>query len=239
MNLSRWIVCPLLILVCVASDVCTAQTSSLGARKRDQEEQLRPDQRAGEQSRKRVAETYARYSWTYAPPKEPQTYAVGDLLTVIVRESKSFEADAKTKSEQEYKVESTIDAFIKATGGGLGSSGFRHGKPNIDYSWESESENRGDAQRNDKLTTRITATIIDVKPNGLLVLEARSLVEHEDETISVTLVGTCRKEDVTADNSVLSTQLADKQINVQNEGFVRDASKQGWLLKLIDKIRPF
>jgi len=71
------------------------------------------------------------------------------------------------------------------------------------------------------------------------VIEAKASVQHDDEISMITLTGVCRKEDVTADNTILSTQIADKNIVVVNEGALRAASSRGWILKLIDLIKPF
>ena len=54
----------------------------------------------------------------------------------------------------------------------------------------------------------------------------------------MTLTGICRKEDITPDNSILSTQLADLRIDVQNSGAVRDGSRRGWLTTILDVLRP-
>jgi flagellar L-ring protein precursor FlgH len=97
----------------------------------------------------------------------------------------------------------------------------------------------GDTNREDRLTTRLTGRILDVKPNGILVLEARARVQHDDEISEITLTGVCRKEDVTADNTVLSTQIANKEITVNNKGALRAAARRGWIPRLIDLIKPF
>ena len=71
------------------------------------------------------------------------------------------------------------------------------------------------------------------------MIEARAQVQHDDEVSVITLTGICRKEDVTADNTVLSTQIADKYVSVENEGALREASTRGWIIKLIDLVKPF
>lgn len=55
----------------------------------------------------------------------------------------------------------------------------------------------------------------------------------------MTLIGYCRGQDVTADNSILSTQLADVELRTKNSGQVRDASRRGWLQRITDTLRPF
>ena len=221
------------------------QTSSIGAEKRARDAERSPAQVATAAAEKdaRTEQTkthpaYDKFSWITARPAEPPTFKVNDLITVIIRETAKYEADADLKSDSKYDVKSELEAFAKPFEGGLGAAVFRRGKPNIEYTYQTKSDNKADTSREDKFTTRITATIIDVKPNGLLVLEATGKFRHDDELVQVTLTGTCRKEDVTADNSVLSTQLADKQIEVHTEGAVRDGARRGWLRRVVDALKP-
>ena len=158
---------------------------------------------------------------------------------MIVREQKKWEADADLETKNKFDVKSEIEAFAKPTGGGLGEALFRRGKPNIDYKYNLKNKSEGDSSREDKLTTRLTGKIIDVKPNGLLVLEARAKITHDEEISEITLTGTCRKEDVTADNTVLSTQIADKEVAVSNKGALRSAATRGWISKILDAVKPF
>jgi len=66
-----------------------------------------------------------------------------------------------------------------------------------------------------------------------------TLLGNDDEISNITLTGVCRKEDVTADNTILSTQIANKNLVVTNKGALRSASTRGWIPKLIDLIKPF
>lgn len=226
-----------MLLACAGSAV--AQVSSLGARKRAEDAEKRPDVLSKELEASRKNVVYGRYSWITVDPEPPRTYKVEDLVTIIVRENRKFEADSDNNAQSDFKVESTVDAFFKPTDGGLGATTFQRGKPNVDYEWKSDAKNKGDASREDSLTMRITAKVIDVKPNGLLTLEGKLTIKHEEEVSSVTITGVCRKEDILPDNTVLSTQMAEKVIAVDNEGPVRDAAKRGWVRHLLDLIKPF
>jgi len=215
------------------------QHSSIGAKERQKEGRMPTEFAAREAPRIQQNIVYERHSWITVKPIPPRTFKVGDLLTVIVRESRRFKADAELDTKKEFDIKSELDAFFKLTNGGLGTTGFQRGKPNVDFRFDSELKGEGDARREDTLTTRLTGTIIDVKPNGLLVLEAKASVRHDDEISTITFTGTCRKQDVTADNTILSTQVADKSVAVVNEGAVRSASRRGWIPRLIDLVRPF
>lgn len=173
------------------------------------------------------------------PPK-PRKFEVNDLVTVIVRESRQSLNDAKYKSEKDWEIKWELAKWLRLDPEDrLIPQTFPNGTPGIDSSFEDTYEGKGKYDRKDELTTRITATIIDVKPNGNLVLEARKLVKTGDETMAATLIGECRSEDVTAQNTVLSTQLADLEIDIPDRGSVRDATRRGWLKRVFDFLRPF
>lgn len=227
------------ILVAMAPPA-PGQTSSLGARQR----QLAVNKTGVELDMREAAPrprnfVYERYGWIASTPTPPKTFKPGDLLTVIVREQRKWEADADLETKSKFNVKSDLEAFVKPVAGGLGAAAFRRGQPNIDYKFDQKLKSEGDSSREDKLTTRLTGRIVDVKPNGLLVVEARAKITHDDETSEITLTGTCRKEDVTADNTVLSTQVADKEVVVRNQGALRSAATRGWIKKLLDSLKPF
>jgi flagellar L-ring protein precursor FlgH len=104
---------------------------------------------------------------------------------------------------------------------------------------ENEFEGEGDYSRSESMSGRITARIIDVKPNGTLVLEARKQVASDDESFEIVVTGTCRAEDITADNTVLSTELYDLQLSKQHDGELRSATDKGVFTKLLDFLFNF
>lgn len=247
--MSRGRMCTAIVSLALAASFClmvnraAAQVSSIGARERAARD-ARPAALSSSamNSEPRPGTThsvYDQYSWISSRPAPPRTFRVGDLITIIVRERREFEADGDLKTRKRLDIQSQLDAFLKLADGGVGSAAFRRGKPNIDYNLNNRLQSDGETEREDRLTTRLTGQIIDVKPNGVLVFEAQAHVQHDDEVSTITFTGSCRKEDVTADNTILSTQVADKRIAVRNEGAVRAASSRGWLLKLLDSISPF
>ena len=229
----------ILIAAALVTDGVAAQTSSLGAKERTDDAGEAAALAPREAPKIERNAVYERHSWVTVRPVPPKTFKVGDLLTIIVREQRRFEADADLETRKKLSIQSELEAFLKLTDGGVGSAAFRRGKPNVDFTYNKRLKSEGDTEREDSLTLRLSGTIIDVKPNGLLVLEAKARVQHDDEISVITLTGTCRKEDVTADNTILSTQIADKDVVVKNEGALRAASSRGLVLKLIDWLRPF
>jgi flagellar L-ring protein precursor FlgH len=177
-------------------------------------------------------------SFIAVTPPEPRTFALHDIVTIIVIENKRFQTDAQTKTEREFEFRALLDAWIKFTDCRLGSQEFLGGEPEIDFAAESEIDNKGKLKRQDKLTYRIACEVIDVKPNGNLVLEARRRLYHDEEEIIATLTGVCRSADVSEDNTVLSSKVADLDFNASHTGAMRDGTRRGWLTRLLDLLRP-
>jgi flagellar L-ring protein precursor FlgH len=168
----------------------------------------------------------------------PKQFKPHDLVTIVVNERTKYEADGSTNNKRQSDFTSELDAFIKLTGDGVGSALFRRGKPNINYKSSVNQKNDAESEREDKLATRITGEIIDVKPNGNLVIEARGETIHDDEIHVLTFTGVCRSVDVTPDNTVLSTQVADRRIHISTKGNIRNATRSGWMAPIYDRVRP-
>lgn len=170
------------------------------------------------------------------PAPEPRSFAVEDLVTIIVREQATHTTESDTSTERESTLSAAVNEWIKLTGSNwvLGTDPLPNGTPSVDGEISREFEGSGEATRTDSLTMRIQARVIDVKPNGNLVLEASRRIQTDDDAYTTTLTGTCRAEDITADNTVLSTQLAELEVVKVSEGTVRDASRRSLLQELFD-----
>jgi flagellar L-ring protein precursor FlgH len=170
---------------------------------------------------------------------EPRKIKVNDLITIIVRQSKSALSDSTLESAKEWKIKSELTKFFRLSPNDhLIPQNFAEGTPGIDFDFDNSYDGSGRADRRDEFTTRVSATVIDVKPNGNLVLEAKNRMKIDEEEQIITLTGTCRTDDISPQNTVLSTQLADLEIVSENTGAVRDASRRGWLMRLFDLTRP-
>jgi flagellar L-ring protein precursor FlgH len=220
------------LLVLSLTAAANAQSTSIAKRKAEAEEVVREAPQANGNP------TLEATSLIAVKEQEPRKFKVNDLITVIVRVQTEYEADGTANARRQSDLRSELDAFIKFTGGGVGAAEFRRGKPNINYRGTFNQRNDAESEREDRLTTRITGKVIDIKPNGNLVFEARASVHHDDEQHDMTLTGACRSTDVTPDNTVLSTQVANLDIDIVTKGSVRNTTRAGWLGTIYDWIRP-
>lgn len=183
----------------------------------------------------------AQISFMAVAEPQPRTLKKHDLVTIIVREESQSKSNGSTDLKKEATFETKLEEFIKLSfknaaleGGGVGTT-----PPSIKMSGSREFKGDGSVDRSDSLTFRVTGEVIDVKPNGTLVLQARQRIKTDDEEQMFILSGVCRAEDVSPDNTVLSTQMFDKDVTKTTKGAVRDSTKRGWVPKLLDALNPF
>jgi flagellar L-ring protein FlgH len=169
----------------------------------------------------------------------PKVIQVHDLVSIIVHESSKHTTKEDTKAEREYTIDAALKDWLRLSGTNLRPDKQTRGDPKVSFSFEREFEGKGDVKRQDTLTARIQAEVIDVLPNGNLVLEATHTVVTNEEETHITLTGICRSKDVGIDNKVLSDNLAQLVIRKMHKGIARDANKRGLLSGLIDLLAIF
>ncbi len=175
-------------------------------------------------------------------PLPPRQIKTNDLITIIVNQSSKIERDQELKTDKETSTTVDVTEFIdlaKIFTDGQFVAADTSNLPSIDVNSGRTFDGDGEMGREDRITARITAKVIDVKPNGLVVLEARASLFTDDEEQLMLISGICRVEDVTQSNTVQSSQLADLRLEVINGGEIRDAAKKGFITKALDAIFAF
>ncbi len=167
-----------------------------------------------------------------------KAHARGDILTVVVVESASASKEATTDTSRSGAVSAGIPNL-------MGLESQLAGKSWIDLnnllnaSTNSTYKGSGSTTRKENLNATISARVMDVLPNGNLLIEGHRhvMVNHEDQIIN--LEGTVRPRDITPDNTVSSALIADARITYSGKGVVSDRQRPGWLMNALDYIWPF
>jgi flagellar L-ring protein precursor FlgH len=234
----------------VVAGAAAGQTSSLYGRSGTSNDQAAadrygtPDDVSRRNPGPRLNRDVARYTAVYATRPDPIEYAPNDLVTIIVREAFDTQLDAETSTEKQTDFVGGIQEFPRLNLSDLldlqlTPNTFEDGTIQLDVNFDSEFEGAGEYTRSETMTGRITARVIDVKPNGTLVLEARKTLVNDGEEVTITATGICRVEDITPENTVLSTQLYDLFIDKQHEGELKDSTEKGILTRVLDFIFGF
>lgn len=176
-------------------------------------------------------------SFFAVPAPEPRVIRRHDLVTVIIREQSEFSSDGSTETKRDAQLQAEIRQFIQLNLANLALENSIAGTPpKIDVAGKRSFAGDGKVERTDSLTARITAEVVDVKPNGNVVLAARKRIVTDSEERVFLLAGIARAQDITADNTVLSTQLYDLDVRQQNAGAVRSATERGAVPRLLDQL---
>jgi flagellar L-ring protein FlgH len=235
------------VLALLASLHASAQSSSLYV---EEPERVAASQTAplgvAAQSRGRTVEdplapALASYSLVAVTLPEPRRFAVHDLIFVTVRESSESRFDGSLETEKQGEIGGEVTAFPSMTLQDLFELRFSSrelgaNRPRVAGEFDKEFEGEGEMTRSDTMTARVAARVIDIRPNGNLILEARKHIRTDEESVTLLLTGTCRPQDVNPDNTLDSFKLYDLHLIKITDGEVRNAAKKGLITKFFDAL---
>ena len=169
---------------------------------------------------------------------------VGDIVVVKLVENTKAQNKAETssnkKSSNDYQVANMFNrghaGFIPFMPIGPQPS---VGVPILDTDSASGINSTGKTKRENYVTTSLATRVLRVLPGGLMEIEGAREIRVNEETEYMVVRGMIRSKDVSADNSVLSTQIADASIEYYGKGVLADKQKPGWFSRLMDNVWPF
>jgi flagellar L-ring protein precursor FlgH len=174
-------------------------------------------------------------------PPPPRTYQKHDLIEVIINETSVQSFEQSLDSSKKYDIMAELVKFpsIRNLLEAQLVNGDDQSLANLNIGHNRKFAGEGEFERKDKVQARLTAIVLDVKPNGTLVLEARESIQSDDESSTMVLSGICRSEDVSKLNSVQSAQLANLTIRIEHDGDVRESAKKGIIPQVLETIFNF
>ena len=108
--------------------------------------------------------------------------------------------------------------------------------PNANAKQSDQFKAQGSLNNSNKVNAKITTTITEVKPNGNLVITGTQLIKQNGEEQKITVTGIVRPDDIAADNTVLSSYVADAKIQIDGKGPIAKKQRQGIITRLVDII---
>lgn len=167
---------------------------------------------------------------------------VGDLVTVIIEESSSMNRAASQESS-------------KSTGGGGSASvGYptvevdgeireqpwsRASLPDFNFQFRNQSAGGGQVRSEEDFTSTMSARVLEVLPNGNLLLEGKRTVHLQDERVEMILTGMVRPRDISSQNTVSSSRLADATIRYVTDGPIARDQRRGLLTRMLNWLNLF
>ena len=164
--------------------------------------------------------------------------AVGDIITIIVQENAAASKQNSTKTSKSAGVDASLNTVLFSP---TASSFLTKGGqlPALKYSSKTDFDGGGSINNSEKITARIAVKVVDLLPNGNMIVEGRRDTAFAGDKQEAVLRGTIRSEDITSGNTVFSYNVADASIAYKSRGSVSDAQRKGWFTKVWDKLTPF
>lgn len=157
---------------------------------------------------------------------------VGDTLTINIAEKTAAAKKSDTKADRSHDAALSVPtiaglplkSFQGATLGASSSTGF---------------EGKGENSSSNNFTGVLTVTVIDVYPNGNLLVSGEKQIGLKEGEEFIRFSGVVNPNTITASNTVQSTQVADARIEYKANGFIDSAQVMGWLGRFFLTFLPF
>jgi flagellar L-ring protein precursor FlgH len=147
------------------------------------------------------------------------------------------EGDAENRKTN--KIDAALTDWIKFDGQDVFPAPQSNGDPGVAGSLTSQFRAESEMELRDSLTFRIAVNIVDIQPNGNLVIEGHRNIRINEEVWQQSLTGIVRRSAIGPDRTVRSDEVADLRIEKREMGFIRDSYARGWFQRWYDKWKAF
>ena len=163
---------------------------------------------------------------------------VGDIVVVQIVESSSANKEAKTDASKSNSVDNSITDIL-----GLPldqSSVLGYGlTPTVSASTSTEFEADGKTSRKGDISAVISARVVRVLPSGNMMISGKKQTRVNAEHQYIIISGIIRPDDISSNNTIQSTYIADMRLDYYGTGIIGDQQRRGIVSRALDKIWPF
>jgi len=163
---------------------------------------------------------------------------VGDLVTVVISEANSATKDALDKSHNNSLFSGSVN-FAHPVVDAQPTAWTNAGVPKWSVDTTRTFEGGGSLANKDTFTSKITARVTEVLPNGNLLIEGKRTVILQDENVDIILTGIIRPTDIASDNTIQSGSIADASIKYSSGGPIAKNQQRGLLTRVWEWVNPF
>jgi flagellar L-ring protein precursor FlgH len=159
---------------------------------------------------------------------------VHDPISIVVSESLTASTDGTVKNTRASNASSSVSSLLGARAGGNVLNNL------LNQTSASGLNAQGQSVTDSSLSTTVGGEVVDVLPNGMLVIQAVRQLAFNQQTQLIRLRGLVRPDDVSAQNQVLSTTITDLELEVVGKGIINDYTyRQNPLVRFLQKILIF
>lgn len=179
------------------------------------------------------------YLFQPLPPEAQRELKKEDSIIVLVDYRTAMNSDGQAQSRKTANFNAALLDWIGFDGKDIFAAPQSRGDPTIAGLLNSQYRAQTELELEDSLTFRIAAKIVDIYPNGNLVIEAHRTVRNNDIVWQQSLTGVVARQFINADRTVRSDAITDLYIDKREAGQVRDGYSRGWLTRWYGQFKPF
>ncbi|OHB85813.1 MAG: hypothetical protein A2V98_12835 [Planctomycetes bacterium RBG_16_64_12] len=180
--------------------------------------------------------TLADASWIR--PTEAKELKLNDLVVVVVDEKSQVISEGEMDRRKKADSTFALKDWILIHGLTAEPDPQSDGEPTISGELQSKYRAEAELETRDTMKFRISCRVVDIRPNGSLLIEGRRSIQNNNDHWEMWLMGAIRAEDVLPNNTVLSENVADMRIIKREAGHVRDGYRRGFLTRFLDYFSP-
>ncbi|MCP4983464.1 MAG: flagellar basal body L-ring protein FlgH [Gammaproteobacteria bacterium] len=162
--------------------------------------------------------------------EDNKAFRIGDVLSVTLLESTNASKSAATNTDKDDEIELSASAIFGSSGPTI------NGNSVLSSSLDGEREfsGSGDSAQSNSLSGEIAVTVVDVLPNGNLSVRGEKIIGLNQGSEFIRISGLVRPQDVSSDNIVVSSKVANSRIFYGGGGVVAESNTRGWLSRFFD-----
>ncbi len=180
------------------------------------------------------------YSFIYidAPPP-PELIKVHDIITIEVDEKAEVIVNSRFNRQRNGTLTAQLKEFIRIRSDGPTLEPTASTQPGIDANLQNRLQTIGQLTDLEGISYKIAATVVDVLPNGTVVLEARKSIRTNQDMFDYRLTGRIDKGKIKPDRTARTEDIAELKIDRMQRGKVFDSTKTNWGTRILDIVFPF
>lgn len=172
--------------------------------------------------------------------KDQRASKVGDILTVNINISDGASISNTSSRSRKGSDNANLTNFLglESELGKLLPDGISPSNV-VNFGSSTSNVGSGSVNRNESINLVVAALITQVLPNGNLVIQGRQEVRVNFEVRELRITGVVRPEDISSDNTVNHTQIAEARIAYGGRGQITDMQQPRYGQQLFDIVMPF
>lgn len=183
--------------------------------------------------------TYANSLWQQGSRtffRDQRASRVGDILKVVMELKDKGKLENRTDRTRTSSEEAGVGAMFGLEGiipGQGGANGL------LQLSGDSSTSGDGEIERKEEIDTEFAATVVQVLPNGNLVIDGRQEIRINNEIRAISVQGVVRPEDINSSNTISYSQIAEARISYGGRGHLSEIQGPRWGHEIVETVSPF